>query len=91
MISFQALKYLSIFIFNDCYFLHPKLASSASKLVSLYSKCSSCVTLKETKHLSSIKNANDFSNALRLGLIKIKPIKRCAIAVARLYNAMCKI
>ena len=69
---------------NDYYFLHSKLASSVDKIVYLCSKCNNCMTAKESKYSNSIKNRNDFGDALRLGLTKITPIERSMIVVVRL-------
>ena len=76
---------------NDCYFLHPELVDSANKTVCLCSKCNDCATSKEGKCSKSIENRNDFGDALRLGLTKITPVERSAIAKVRLYHVMCKL
>ena len=71
--------------------MHPELANSVDKTVYLCSKCNDCVTSKEAKYSNSIKNGNDFGNTLRLGLTKITPIERSAIAVARSHHIMHKL
>ena len=61
------------------------------KIVYLCSKCNDCATLKEVKHSNSIKNGNNFGDALTLGLTKITPIERSTIVVVILCHTTRKL
>ena len=75
---------------NDYYFLHPELVNGTDKTVYLCSKYNESVISKEANHSNSIKNENNFGDALRLELTRIIPIKRSSKAVVRLCCIVCK-